>query len=86
MTDGRNLIRIFDHAVAGILKRFHNQFNSCLVSRHIFLDLHLVLASRLMGQLGTGNADPLTEAFGDYTLVIHIDQLIFQRRTSAVDN
>ena len=54
--------------------------------------LHLLLldllARPLIGQVGGGvhGADALHQALGDDGLIVHVDQLEFQRRRTGVDN
>ena len=86
MTDCRDLVRALHHAMHRILKRIQNQSDRNLVIRHRLLGHIFVLASRLVSQYRTFNTDSLTQTLCYYTLVRHINQLIFQRRASAVDN
>ena len=85
VADGRDLVRILDNAVILILQRVHNHLDSNRVVRHRVLHHILVLVRRLMGQLGAVDADPLAQPFCDNAFVVHVNKLIFQGGTSAVN-
>ncbi len=83
MSHGGDLFCIRDYTILRIYQCFHNQGNGFRMLGHGLLN-HQLLVGRLVGQLGTFNSDSLTEAFRHYVLVVHINELIFQGRTSAV--
>ena len=76
VADGRDLLRILDDAMVLVLESVHNHLDGNGVVRHGAFNHILVLVSRLMGQLGTVDADSLAQALCDDTLVVHVDELI----------
>ena len=85
VADGRDLVRVLDNAVSLVLQRVHDHLDGNGMVRHRVLHHILVLVRRLMGQLGALDADPLAQAFCDHALVFHVNKLIFQGGTSAVN-
>ena len=84
VSDCRDLLGILDYTVLRIYQCLHNQLDCFGMCRHSLLDYHF-LAVCLMCQLGTFDSDSLAETLCHYGLILHIDQLIFQRGASAVD-
>ena len=84
VSDCRDLLGILDYTVLRIYQCLHNQLDCFGMCRHSLLDYHF-LAVCLMCQLGTLDSDSLAETLCHYRLILHIDQLIFQRGASAVD-
>ncbi len=84
VADRGDLIGAGDHAMVLILQGIHDHLDRHLMIGHGIFHNELILACRLMGQLRTLDADPLTQAFCDHALIGHIDQLIFQGRTPTV--
>ena len=67
------LTGILDNAVNRVYQRVHNHLDGCGMVRHWIFYHMLVLAFRLVGQLGALDTDSLTETFCQYTLVLHIN-------------
>ena len=84
MSDCGNLIRALNHTVVGIDKSLHDKLNRLLVSRHSDLELILLAARRRMCEQRALDSDSLAETLREHTLILHIDQLILERRASAV--
>ena len=84
MTDCGNLIRALDDTVRRIDQRLHDKLNRLLVSRHSDLELILLAARRRMCEQRALDSDSLAETLREHTLILHIDQLILERRASAV--
>ena len=77
VSDCGDFIHAGNHAVLLVLQRIHNHLDGHFVIWHGTFQNIFILIRRLMGQLGALDADSLTEAFSNYTLIIHINQLIF---------
>ena len=84
MSDCGNLIRALNHTVVGIDKSLHDKLNRLLVSRHRNLELILLAARRRVRKQRALDTDSLAETLREHTLILHIDQLILERRASAV--
>ena len=84
MSDCGNLIRALDDTVRRIDQRLHDELNRLLVSRHRNLELILLAARRRMCEQRALDSDSLAETLREHTLILHIDQLILERRASAV--
>ena len=78
-----DLAGILDYAVLRIYQSLHNQGNRLCMLRHGLFHYQF-FAICLMSQLGTFDSDSLAETLCHYALIIHINQLIFQRGASAV--
>ena len=81
-----NFLNVINDPAIPILKGIQNQPDRHLVVRHGLLGHVLVFARGLVSQHRTFDTDSFAQAFCHYALVGHIDQLIFQGRTSAVNN
>ena len=81
-----DLVSTLNNTVLSILQRIQNQTDSNFMIRHSLLYNVFVFSRYLMSQFGAFNTDSLAETFCYYALIVHIDQLIFQGRASAVDN
>ena len=86
VADCIDLIDRFDDAVFCAGQSVQNQLYSYGVVRHWGLNNIVVFARYFVGQDRTVDADSLAETLGQDLLVLHINQLIFQRGASAVQN
>ena len=90
MADRADLAQVGDDAVLLAGQRLKHQLHGGVVIRQL-LDLDLVLLVRvLVRQVGLvaadAHADALDEALGDDGLVLHVDQLVLQRRRAGIDD
>lgn len=96
---GLELLAAVDHAVADGIDLCHVVDALALASGHLLHDLSKCLgvggedrrsgglvAVGVMGDHAALHADALAQAFAQHLLAIHVDQLILQRRRSAVNN
>ena len=88
MTDRVDLLHGADDAVLLVHEGVENSRDGFVVGGHGDvggLDGLLALELGLVGELAV-DADALTKTFGEQRLVLHVDELIFQRRAAGVDN
>ena len=74
-----------DDALLLVRQFFDYQLHRSGMIRHIRNFLYFFSARLLMGDVASVNADPLAQTLGQNFFRIAVDELIFQRRTSAVD-
>ena len=88
VTDGVDLVNVGNHADLFVDQHFQHQLHGLGVIGDGLLVLLLGAAVHavLVNQIGTGDADALDQALGHDLFVRHVDQLIFQRRGTGVDN
>ena len=85
MPDRIDLLHRTNRSVFFIDQGVQNHLYGYLMVRHILFDNRFTLRS-LMFQSGAADADPLATALCDHFLRIHIDELIFKRRTAGIYN
>ena len=85
VADSTNLGKALYYALLLIGQSCDNSADSLAVGGHRNLGNFLLTAGRLIGQCAV-DADSLAETLGKNCLGIGVDQLILQRRASAVDN
>ena len=86
MPDRADFVGGFDCAELRIDHRFEHEFDCRSVIFHILLDVKHLAVRRLLGQLTALERDALADSLENRLLRVHIDKLIFERRTACVDN
>ena len=84
VTDCVDFLNRSDNTVVFVGQGIQNQFYSYGMVWHWGFNNIVVFARNFVGQNGTFDADSLTQTFCQNVLVLHINQLIFQRGASAV--
>ena len=84
MTQCIDFFHRFYNTMICICQCVQYHFYSHAVVLHIIVKNHIIFASRLMFQSRTFNTNSFAKTFCHYCFCIHINQLIFQRRTTTV--
>ena len=79
VTDCIDFLNRSDNTVVFVGQGIQNQFYSYGMVWHWGFNNIVVFARNFVGQNGTFDADSLTQTFCQNVLVLHINQLIFQR-------
>ena len=84
VTDCVDLINRSDDAAIFVGQSIEYELNSNRVVWHWGLNNVVVFARNLVGQNRTVDTDSFTQTFGENVFVLHVDQLILQRRAATV--
>ena len=88
VADGIQLVERIDDAVIGIGQCIEDQVDAHRVVGDGLMYLERLLADRLVGQNPFAETDTLDKAFGEQLVpfIVHVDHLVLDRRTSAIQN
>ncbi|MNC22196.1 hypothetical protein D3C75_701900 [compost metagenome] len=85
VTDSLNLADGGNHTMLGMNQAINNLLDGHIVVQNFADFLQLRLAGRLVHQNSGVHADPFHTALGQYGLIVHIIQLVFERRATCVN-
>ena len=83
VTDRGNFIHGFDYAAVFADESVQHHFDGRRMVRHVLFE-NVFLTVGFMFENRAFNADSLAETFGNDAFVLHVDKLIFERRTARV--
>ena len=87
MTDGLHFVERPDYAVHGVGQGLKHQADARRVIGNRLVELELLLADGFVREIAFRKADALDQTFGEQFagLGFHVDHLVFDRRTAAVE-
>ena len=87
MTDGLHFVERPDYAVHGVGQGLKHQADARRVIGNRLVEFELLLADGFVREIAFRKADALDQTFGEQFagLGFHVDHLIFDRRTAAVE-
>ena len=83
---GGNLIQAVDNAVLPVDKGVFHLHKGGGVVQHVHVLLQLPAVGGLVGEDAPGHADALAVALAHHLFVVHVDELVLQRRAARVDD
>ena len=86
MADTVDFFEIGDDAVIFVYESVEHHFNGDVMIFNVRFDFVFVFAGGFVGKQGVVQTDAIHKAFGHNAFIIHINELIFQRRTAAVQH
>ena len=84
VANGTNLVHGFDAALFSINEERHDDLNGILVILEDDAFNDLLASVLLMLAEGSFDTDPVGISFGEHLFALHVDELVFEGRTSRI--